>query len=286
LTKDKKKKAKRTKRRTVRKTRYTSKVSYRLKEIPIKQIRVWKEAQARKLDREGISELAKSIKTEGLQNPPMVQKEGNLYLLMSGQRRLAALKRLGAKKIPVLVLTRKTEYEIPDAKAASVIENIHRKNMNVRDMADACAFLAEQMGKSKAAQSLGLSMSTFKKYHGFAGVPDKLKELVPKTISRDGATKLHQIISDVSKAVKIAHQISELDTPTKKRYLKVLAHSPSLSHKKIMKKARSLALQQNVSLKLSKRKARGLGVQSRRQDLQPNEFANKIVSDWLERRGY
>ena len=286
MTKDKKKKAKRTKRRTVRKTRYTSKVSYRLKEIPIKQIRVWKEAQARKLDREGISELAKSIKTEGLQNPPMVQKEGNLYLLMSGQRRLAALKRLGAKKIPVLVLTRKTEYEIPDAKAASVIENIHRKNLNVRDMADACAFLAEQMGKSKAAQSLGLSMSTFKKYHGFAGVPDKLKELVPKTISRDGATKLHQIIPDISKAVKIAHQISELDTPTKKRYLKVLAHSPSLSHKKIMKKARSLALQQNVSLKLSKRKARGLGVQSRRQDLQPNEFANKIVSDWLERRGY
>ena len=62
----------------------------------------------------------------------------------------------------------------------SVIENIHRKNMNVKDMADACAFLAEQMGKSKAAQSLGLSMSTFKKYHGFAGVPDKLKRTCAK----------------------------------------------------------------------------------------------------------
>jgi ParB family chromosome partitioning protein len=287
LTKAKKKKIKRiTKRRAVKKTRYASRVSYRLKEIPIKQIQVWKEAQARKLDRVGISELAKSIKTEGLQNPPMVQKEGNLYLLMSGQRRLAALKRLGAKKIPVLVLTRKTEYDIPDAKAASVVENIHRKNMNVKDMADACAFLAGQMGKSKAAQSLGLSMSTFKKYHGFAGVPDKLKELVPKTISRDGATKLHQIIPDVSKAVKIAHQISELESPTKKRYLKVLARNPNLSHKKIMKKARSLALQQNVSLRLSKRKTRGLGVQSRRQDVHPNELANKIVSDWLAKRGY
>jgi len=205
---------------------------------------------------------------------------------MSGQRRLAALKRLGAKKIPVLVLTRKTEYDTPDAKAASVVENIHRKNMNVKDMADACAFLAEQMGKSKAAQSLGLSMSTFKKYHGFAGVPDKLKELVPKTISRDSATKLHQIIPDVSKAVKIAHQISELEPQTKKRYLKVLAHNPNLSHKRIMKKARSLALQQNVSLRLSKRKTRGLGVQSRRQDIHPNELANKIVSDWLSKRGY
>ncbi len=263
-----------------------SKVSYRLKEIPVRQIQVWKEAQARKLDRDGISELAKSIKNEGLQNPPMVQKDGNVYLLMSGQRRLAALKRLGAKKIPVLVLTRKTEYDTPDAKAASVIENIHRKNMNVKDMADACAFLAEQMGKSKAAQSLGLSISTFKKYHGFAGVPSNLKKLVPKTISRDNATKLYQIIPDVSKAVKIALQISELEPQTKKRYLKVLAHNPNLSHMKIMQKARSLALQQNISLRLSKRKSQGLGVQSRSQDIQPNELANKIISDWLARRGY
>ena len=133
---------------------------------------------------------------------------------------------------------------------------------------------------------MGLSISTFKKYHGFAGVPDKLKDLVPKTISRDNATKLHQIVPDVSKAVKIAHQISELEPQTKKRYLKVLARNPNLSHKKIMKKSRSLALQQNVSLRLSKRKTRGLGVQSRRQDLHPNELANKIVSDWLDRRGY
>ena len=287
MVKARKKKARRvTKRQATRKIRYSSKVSYRLKEIPIKQIQVWKEAQARKLDREGISELAKSIKTEGLQNPPMVQKEGRFYLLMSGQRRLAALKRLGAKKIPALVLTRKTEYEVPDAKAASVIENIHRKNMNLRDMAEACAFLAEQMGKSKAAQSLGLSMSTFKKYHGFAGVPDKLKELVPRIISRDNATKLHQIIPDVSRAIKTAHQISKLEPQTRKRYLKVLARNPNASHKKIMKKARSFGLQQNVSLRLSKRKTLGLSVQSRRQDLHPNELANKIVSHWLQRRGY
>jgi len=282
-------KKKNTRRTTKRQTRrgYASKVSYRLKEIPIKQIKVWKEAQARKLDREGISELAKSIKNKGLQNPPMVQKEGkNSYLLMSGQRRLAALKRLHAKKIPVLVLTKKTEYEIPDAKAASVIENIHRKNMNVKDMAAACAFLAEQIGKSKAAQSLGLSMSTFKKYHGFAGVPDKLKEIVPKIISRDDATKLYQIVSDVSKAIKIAHRISALDSPTKKRYLKVLARSPGSAHKKIMKKTRSLAIQQNVSLKLSKRQARGLGTQSRHKDTEPSVLAGKIVSDWLRRKGY
>ncbi|MGI0087728.1 MAG: ParB/RepB/Spo0J family partition protein [Nitrosotalea sp.] len=267
--------------------RYRHPISYRLREIPIRQIKVWSDAQARKLDKSGIADLAKSIKSEGLQNPPMVQKDGkDSYLLMSGQRRLAALKRLKAKKIPVLVLTRKTEYELQDAKAASVIENIHRKNMNVKDMAAACSFLAEKMGKSKAAQSLGMSMSTFKKYHGFAGVPEKLKDLVPKKISRDQATKLYLIVPDISKALKIAHRISRLDTSARKRYLEALWYNPNSSHKTLMKKIKSFSIQQRISLNLSKGKSRGLGTQSRRQGLEPQELANKIVGDWLKRKGY
>ena len=100
--------------------RYQSPINYRLREIPVRQIKVWKDAQVRTLDREGIAELARSIKNEGLQNPPMVQKESkNSYLLMSGQRRLAALRRLGAKKIPVLLLTQNTKYNLEGAKAAS-----------------------------------------------------------------------------------------------------------------------------------------------------------------------
>ncbi|MGH2612566.1 MAG: ParB N-terminal domain-containing protein, partial [Rhabdochlamydiaceae bacterium] len=49
--------------------RYSHPISYRLREIPIKQIKVWSDAQARKLDKSGIADLAKSIKSEGLQNP-------------------------------------------------------------------------------------------------------------------------------------------------------------------------------------------------------------------------
>ena len=59
--------------------RYRPAISYRLREIPLKSVKVWKDAQARKLDRKGVTE-ARSIKTEGLQNPPMVQKEGKCYL--------------------------------------------------------------------------------------------------------------------------------------------------------------------------------------------------------------
>jgi len=64
--------------------RYNSPITYRLREIPVKQIKIWKDAQARKLDREGIAELARSIKNDGLQNPPMVQRNETILIEDNG----------------------------------------------------------------------------------------------------------------------------------------------------------------------------------------------------------
>lgn len=265
--------------------RYHSPITYRLREIPIKQIKIWKDAQARKLDREGIAELARSIKNEGLQNPPMVQKESkNSYLLLSGQRRLAALKRLRAKKIPVLLLTQSTKYDLEDAKAASVVENLHRNKMNTKDMTAACVFLTESIGKSKAAQSLGISQQTLKKYLGFAAVPDRLKEYVPKDLSRDDAVRLYQTIPNISKVIRIAEKIIPLDQKLRKQYLRILARSSKSSHTKLLKKAKASLLQQKVTIELNKGNARKLYNLAARKDIEITEMANKIMSSYLKKR--
>lgn len=260
-------------------------ITYRLREIPIKQIKVWKEAQARTLDREGISELAKSIKNEGLLNPPLVQKQDKTtYLLMSGQRRLAAMKRLGAKKIPVHLISKKTEYDLENAKAASVVENIHRNDMNHKEIADACKYLTEQVGKSAAARSMGMSPNTLNRYLGFAGVPDRLKSLVPSQMSRDEMTKLYQIIPNIAKAEKISNKISGLDSPLRKKYLAALAKSPKSSHQKLLKRAKDLRIKQNISFKLSKTAAKKLASESNKNELSPDELATKIITDYLKRK--
>jgi ParB family chromosome partitioning protein len=265
--------------------RYHSPITYRLREIPIKQIKIWKDAQARKLDREGIAELARSIKNEGLQNPPMVQKESkNSYFLLSGQRRLAALKRLRAKKIPVLLLTQSTKYDLEDAKAASVVENLHRNKMNTKDMTAACVFLTESIGKSKAAQSLGISQQTLKKYLGFAAVPDRLKEYVPKDLSRDDAVRLYQTIPNISKVIRIAEKIIPLDQKLRKQYLRTMARSPKSSHTKLLKKAKASLLQQKVTIELNKGNARKLHNLAARKDIEITEMANKIMSSYLKKR--
>ncbi len=265
--------------------RYNSPITYRLKEIPIRQIKIWKDAQARKLDRAGIAELARSIKNEGLQNPPMVQRDGkNSYLLMSGQRRLAALKRLGAKKIPALLLNNSTKYDLEDAKAASVVENLHRNKMNTKDMTAACVFLASSVGKAKAARSLGISSITLKKYLGFAAVPDRLRQFVPKELSRDDCTRLYQIIPNVPKAVSIAERIISLDQKLRREYLKALSRSPKSSHLKLLKKAKSGLLQQRVTILLNKGNAKKLRSLAMRKDMESVEMADEILSSYLKRR--
>ncbi len=266
---------------------YHHAITYKLRQVPIRKIKVWSDAQARRLDRTGIAELARSIRSEGLQNPPMVQKNGKgSYLLMSGQRRLAAMKRLKMKRVPVLVLTKKTAYQLQDAKAASVIENIYRRNMSTKDIASACSFLAERVGKSSAARSLGMSSITFRKYHGFAGVPERLKALVPKKLSRDQATRLYSAVPDVTRALRISERISRLDSTSKRHYLELLAKNPNMSHKIIMKKIRLIHTKKTIVLHLPKGKARGLAVQSRRHDIDPQELAGKVLSDWLKKKGY
>ena len=215
----------------------------------------------------------------------MVQKESkNSYLLMSGQRRLAALKRLGAKKIPVLLLTNSTKYDLENAKAASVVENLHRNKMNTKDMTAACVFLVESIGKTKAAKSLGISSVTLKKYLGFAAVPDKLKQFVPKELSRDDCTKLYQIIPNISKTVKIAEKIIPLDQKLRKEYIKALSHSPKSSHLKLLKKAKAGLLQQKITILLNKRNARKLKNLAVRNNIEVTEMVDKIVFDYLKRR--
>jgi len=215
----------------------------------------------------------------------MVQKESkNSYLLMSGQRRLAALKRLGAKKIPVLLLTQSTKYGLDDAKAASVVENLHRNKMNTKDMTSAYVFLTESVGKSKAAQSLGISSQTLKKYLGFAAVPDKLKEYVPKELSRDDAIKLYQIVPNISKAIRIAEKIIPLDQKLRKQYLRILTRNPKSSHLKLLKKAKAGLLQQKVSIMLNKGNARKLRTLAAKNDMEVTEMADKILSSYLKRK--
>jgi len=264
----------------------TDLVYHKVQTVPISKVEVWDDVEARNLEPEGIKELADSIKEEGLQNPPVVQKTRNgTFKLIAGQRRLEALKRLGSQNIPVLIV--QNPYAEDDAKAVSIIENLHRKQMKPSEMAQACEFLVKSMkSKRKAAKALGITPKTLRSYTGFSAVPEKLQELVPKTISRNEALRLYRIIPKVENAVEIANRIKRYTPEAKKRYLDALELDPSAPHATIRRMANHFRERQNIRVKLSQKQAKAFAKAASDNTLEPNELATKIIENWMSRKGY
>ena len=108
------------------------------------------------MNKEGLDELAASIKEQGVMQPLLVRKKNNgKYEIIAGERRWQASKKAGIKKIPVLV------KDIPDssALAMALIENMQREDLNIIEEAKGIKKLIEnfEMTHDSAAKALGKS---------------------------------------------------------------------------------------------------------------------------------
>ena len=108
------------------------------------------------MNKEGLDELAASIKEQGVMQPLLVRKKNNgKYEIIAGERRWQASKKAGIKKIPVLV------KDIPDSSALemALIENMQREDLNIIEEAKGIKKLIEnfEMTHDSAAKALGKS---------------------------------------------------------------------------------------------------------------------------------
>jgi len=134
---------------------------------------------------------------------------------------------------------------------------------------------------------LGIKPITLRQYIGFVAVPDSVKELIPKIISKSDAIRLCKVVTNVPKALDLAYKISKYDSASKKRYLVALKQLGSTAdHFEIMHLTNQFRAKQNISMKISKKQAKGLAKIASVTETEPQEFAKKIITDYLKRRGY
>lgn len=77
-------------------------------------------------DQESIQELSDSIKKYGVLQPLLVQKKGDRYEIIAGERRWRAAKEAGLKEIPVVI----REYTKQQSMEIALIENVQREDLN------------------------------------------------------------------------------------------------------------------------------------------------------------
>lgn len=129
----------------------------------------------KEMDEHALSQLAESIKKQGVLQPLVVRSlDGeNQYELIAGERRLRAAKLAGLEEVPVLVKEASPEARLEIA----LIENIQRQNLNPVDEAAAYKRLTDEfnMTQDEVAKKVGKERSTVTNIMRLLQLPEYIK---------------------------------------------------------------------------------------------------------------
>lgn len=148
--------------------------------IAVGEIRPNPQQPRRQFSRESLNELAQSIREYGVLQPLTVRWVGGHYELVAGERRLRASCLAGLNRVPCLV----ARVEDRDAGLLALVENLHRRDLNCFEEAEAIAKLITRydLSQSEAAEKLGKSQSAVANKLRLLRLPDDLRQ---ELLSRD-----------------------------------------------------------------------------------------------------
>lgn len=134
------------------------------------------EQPRKNFDEESLQELADSIRQYGILQPLIVQKKGNHYEIIAGERRWRASQQAGKDSIPAVV------REVPDeaAIAMALIENIQREDLNPIEEAVALQRLQQEfeLTQQQVADAVGKSRASVANLLRLIALPDEIKTLL------------------------------------------------------------------------------------------------------------
>lgn len=147
------------------------------------------------------AELVASIRLAGLLNPPILIGYSGDFRIVSGFKRIAALRKLGINSIPARLLNPGTRVET--CIRIAIIENSSQRSLNLLEQANAIALLttchADSRQLADAACSVGVSVNP--------GMAEKLKKLA----AMEDALKTG--VLDGTIALPVAIQIQAMEDP-------------------------------------------------------------------------
>ena len=115
------------------------------------------EQPRRAFNDDDLSALADSIKAHGLLHPILVQRDGDSFQLVAGERRLRAAQRAGLEAIPAVL--RAPSDSGRESLELALVENLLRSDLNPIEEASAYNRLADGFGMSHEAIALRLGRS-------------------------------------------------------------------------------------------------------------------------------
>lgn len=174
-------------------------------EIRISEIEPNRQQPRKNFDDEKLAGLAESIKQHGVVQPLIVQKEGNSYKIVAGERRWRAARMAGLQTVPVIVrdLTDKQIMEI------ALIENLQREDLNPIEEAEAYERLINEFGmtQEEVSVTVGKSRPAITNSMRLLSLDEKIKEKLVSGEISSGHARALLALNDQEFRLKVMEEV-------------------------------------------------------------------------------
>lgn len=176
-------------------------------EVPVHLVEPSPHQYRREIPPEQLSELAASIRSEGLLQPIVVRKHGEKYQLIAGERRWRAFQLLKIKAIPARIV------EASDASSAALglIENLQREGLNPIEEAHGYASLIRDfdLTQESAAERVGKGRASVANSLRLLSLDNDLQAYVAKNLLSVGHAKVLLGVEDAAQRAMLGRRIIE-----------------------------------------------------------------------------
>jgi len=177
----------------------------RYEEIEIEKISPNPNQPRTVFNEESIEELARSIKETGIIQPILVVPEKEHYKIIVGERRWRAAQKAGLRFVPAIVrnITPEKQLEV------SIIENIHREDLNPLEVAQAFNDLAETLGltQQEIADKVGKDRASVANYIRLLKLPEEIKQFIREEKISMGQARALLALEDDQARIELARLI-------------------------------------------------------------------------------
>ena len=198
-------------------------------ELKVNQIEPNREQPRKNFDEDALQELADSIKKHGIIQPLVVQKKGEYYEIIAGERRWRAAKIAGLKHIPVVI----KDYSEQEMVEIALIENIQRQDLNPIEEAMAFKQLMQEydLKQDELAERVSKSRTAVTNSMRLLKLPQKIMEMVINNELSSGHARTLLSIEDEDLQIKVAELVilKQMSVRETENYVKKLQNNKNKS---------------------------------------------------------
>lgn len=220
-------------------------------ELPVDEIDPNPTQPRRRFDDDAIGELSCSIAEYGVLNPLIVRLHYGRYVLISGERRLRAVKRAGLRCVPCMVL----DADMERSALLAMVENIQREDLDFIDEAQGIANLIRlfDMSQEEAARRLGKSQSAVANKLRLLRLPaDVLAALREQGLTERHGRALLRLSTPEEQRAALARIVAQnLNVAQTDAYIDALLEKKELEQEKEKGKARKSFILKDVRVFLN-----------------------------------